>query len=159
MKSLTGSTRLAGLLAALLILVVALAACQSAPAGPDKDASAKPSNPGGPGQAINLTGDAARGAAIFKVNCVTCHGEKGVGGVVNLGSTDGTVPALNPVDETMINADPKVFATNLDLFMEHGSTPSGTNPVFGMLPFGDSKALTPQEIADVLAYVISLNKK
>jgi mono/diheme cytochrome c family protein len=158
MKSLTGSTRFAALVAVVLILVVALSACQSAPAGPDKDASAKPSNPGGPGAAIGLTGDAAKGATIFTANCVSCHGDKGVGGVANPGSTDGTVPALNPVDSTMVNADAKAFATNLDLFIEHGSTPSGSAPTLSMLPFGDNKTLTPQEIADVLAYVISLNK-
>ena len=55
-------------------------------------------------------------------------------------------------------ADLKTFATNLDLFLEHGSTPEGTNPTFSMPAWGDKKLLTPQQIADVIAYVISLNK-
>jgi mono/diheme cytochrome c family protein len=58
----------------------------------------------------------------------------------------------------MVNADPKVFATNIDLFIEHGSTPEGDNPAKTMKALGDEKKLTPQQIADVIAYVISLNK-
>ena len=36
----------------------------------------RPSNPGGPGDAINLTGDPNSGAQIFATNCVTCHNAK-----------------------------------------------------------------------------------
>jgi mono/diheme cytochrome c family protein len=118
---------------------------------------ARPSNPGGPGEAINLTGDANAGAQVFASNCVTCHGEKGVGGIANPGSTDGTVPPLNPIDSTLINPDYKIYATNIDLFIEHGSTPEGTNPVFKMPAWGDLGSLTPQQIADVIAYIIGLN--
>ena len=116
-----------------------------------------PSNPGGPGKAINLTGSAATGAEIFAANCVPCHGAKGVGGIANFGSTLGVVPALNPVDPRLKDPSYKTFATNLDLFLEHGSTPVGTNPIFQMPPWGDSATLSPQQIADVIAYVISLN--
>ena len=126
------------------------------PAG-DVPEPAKPSNPGGPGAAINLTGDAKSGAQIFVDNCKKCHGDEGKGGINNPGSTDGTIPPLNPIDETLINKDPKVFATNLDLFIEHGSTPGGTSPKEKMTAFGDEKKLQPQQIADVIAYVISLN--
>ncbi|HEY3343124.1 MAG TPA: c-type cytochrome, partial [Anaerolineae bacterium] len=86
-----------------------------------------------------------------------CHGDAGKGGVSNPGSTDGTVPALNPIDSTLVNADAKVFASNIDLFIEHGSTPGGTKPENVMKAFGDQKLLTSQQIADVIAYVISLN--
>ncbi len=82
----------------------------------------------------------------------------GKGGNPNPGSDDGTIPALNPIDPTIKNADPKVFATNIDLFVEHGSTPSGNNPTFSMIAWGDKQLLTPQQIADVIAYVMSLNK-
>ncbi len=119
----------------------------------------KPSNGGGNGPAINLTGDATRGATIFAANCVPCHAAEGKGGIANPGSTDGTVPPLNPIDPGLVNADPKIFAKNIDLFIEHGSTPEGTKPQISMIPFGDSKILTPQQIADVIAYVISLNPK
>ena len=49
------------------------------------------------------------------------------------------------------------FVTNLDLFVQHGSTPAGPGPTFSMPPWGDSGKLTQQQIADVIAYVISLN--
>ena len=91
-------------------------------------------------------------------NCQKCHGENGAGGVDNPGSTDGTIPPLNPIDETLMDKDPKVYATNLDLFLEHGSTPEGTNPKEKMTAWADEKKLTPQPIADVIAYVMSLNK-
>lgn len=117
-----------------------------------------PSNPGGPGAAINLTGNIASGKQIFAANCAACHGAEGKGGVANPGSVEGTVPALNPVHSSLANPDYKTFATNLDLFIEHGSTPQGNNPFRSMPAWGDSGALTPQEIADVIAYIISLNK-
>lgn len=119
--------------------------------------SARPSNPGGPGPALGLTGDPQRGAQVF-VNCVPCHGNQGKGGVVNSGSTDGTVPTLNPIDATIADKDRQVFAYNIDLFVEHGSTPEGFNPALKMPAWGDSKGLTSQQIADVTAYVISLNQ-
>ena len=119
--------------------------------------AARPSNPGGPGQAINLTGDPKSGSQIFATNCQICHNAQGKGGIPNPGSSDGTVPPLNPIDPTIADADYKIFATNVDLFVEHGSTPDGTSPTFSMPAWGDKKALTPQQIADVIAYVISLN--
>ncbi len=118
---------------------------------------ARPSNPGGPGAALNLTGNAISGAQIFAANCQICHASQGKGGNPNPGSDDGTIPPLNPIDPTIANADPKVFAYNVDLFVEHGSTPDGTNPTYSMPAWGDKKVLTPQQIADVIAYVISLN--
>jgi mono/diheme cytochrome c family protein len=118
---------------------------------------ARPSNPGGAGPALNLTGDPKSGKQLFADNCQKCHGENGVGGVDNPGSDDGTVPSLNPIDETLISSDPQVYAYNLDLFIEHGSTPAGTNPRQSMPAWGDENKLTPQQIADLIAYVMSLN--
>ena len=118
---------------------------------------ARPSNPGGPGDAINLTGNADKGAEVFATNCVPCHGAKGVGNVANFGSTDGTVPALNPIDPTLKDPTYKTFATNIDLFIQHGSVPEGTSPIYQMPPWGDSGTLNQQQIADVIAYIISLN--
>ncbi len=119
---------------------------------------ARPSNSGGPGAAATLTGDAAAGQVIFDANCVRCHGQEGKGGITNPGSDDGTVPSLNPIDDTLVSKDYGTFAYNLDLFLEHGSTPSGTSPILSMPNWGDSGKLKPQQIADVIAYVISLNK-
>jgi len=118
---------------------------------------ARPSNPGDAGPAAKLTGDATKGAAIFTANCAVCHGAQGQGGVANPGSDDGTVPALNPIDDTLVSADSTVFIYNLDLFLEHGSTPAGSNPTLKMPAWGDDKKLQPQQIADAIAYVMSLN--
>ncbi len=118
---------------------------------------AAPSNPGGPGPALNLKGDPQAGAKVYSDNCQKCHGDQGQGGVNNPGSDDGTIPALNPIDDTIADTDPKVFACNVDLFIEHGSVPSGPNPQQTMTPWGDNKQLTDQQIADVIAYIMSLN--
>ena len=119
---------------------------------------ARPSNPGGPGAAVDLTGNAKAGKDIYVANCERCHAAEGKGGFPNSGSDDGSVPPLNPIDSTLVNTDPKVYATNLDLFIEHGSVPAGTVPNFSMPAWGDTGALQPQQIADVIAYIISLNK-
>lgn len=119
---------------------------------------ARPSNPGGPGPAIDLTGNVESGKQIFVDNCQLCHGEEGKGGYTNPGSTDGTVPPLNPIDPTLIDPDLKTYALNIDLFIEHGSVPEGPMPVRNMPAWGDRGALDPQQIADVIAYIISLNK-
>src|SRR5512133_1961797 len=48
---------------------------ESAPAATGE--VARPSNPGGPGDAIKLKGDAATGAQIFAARCAACHGDQG----------------------------------------------------------------------------------
>ncbi len=127
-------------------------------AGNEGDQIARPSNPGGPGEAVNLTGDASSGTQIFQTNCIPCHGPQGAQGVPNPGTEDGTVPVLNPIDATMVSSDYKTFASNIDLFIQHGSTPAGPNPSISMPAWGDQGALTQQQIADVIAYLISLNQ-
>ena len=122
------------------------------------DTVARPSNPGGPGEAVKLTGNVDSGKEIYVANCQRCHGVDGTGDVPNPGTDDGTVPPLNPIDETLVSSDYKTYATNIDLFIEHGSTPAGTIPNLYMPAWGDTGALTPQQIADVIAYIISLNK-
>jgi mono/diheme cytochrome c family protein len=117
----------------------------------------RPTNPGGPGQAVNLTGDAAAGKLVFETNCQICHNVEGRGGNPNPGSSESTIPALNPINARLKSSDRKEYITNLDLFIEHGSKPPGPNPTFVMLPWGDDQLLTPQQIADVIAYVIQLN--
>ncbi len=113
-----------------------------------------------PGPAItqNLKGDLTAGEKVYADSCQKCHGPQGQGGVPNPGSTDGTIPSLNPVDENMGKGNPKLFATTLDLFIEHGSTPDGPNPKEVMDAWGDQGKLTPQQIADVIAYIMSLNQ-
>ena len=147
----------------LLVLSAFLGACAPKPAaGPTPNEAVgeapKPSNAGAAGEAVGLNGDATAGADVYGKNCASCHGDQGKGGVANPGSDDGTVPPLNPIDPGLKSADAKAFATNIDLFVEHGSTPEGDNPAKNMTAFGDKKMLTAQQIADVIAYVISLNK-
>ncbi len=155
--------KIVSLLLIFIMTALALAACSSTPkategASEGGEEVAKPSNPGGPGQAVDLQGDATSGATIYVDKCKECHGDEGKGGIENAGSADGTIPELNPIDSTMVSSDYKTFATNIDLFIEHGSTPEGTNVAKVMTAFGDEGKLTPQQIADVTAYVISLNK-
>jgi len=111
-----------------------------------------------PGLAINLTGDPVAGLEVFKAQCVKCHGEGGALGVENPGSADGTVPVVNPIDPEIKNTDLKIFATNLDLYIQNGSIPEGDSPKLKMPSFGGQGVLTQQQIADVIAYIISLNK-
>lgn len=127
------------------------------PANAPTPEPAQPSNPGSPGPAASMNGDAGQGESYFGQYCAACHGPQGVQGIPNPGSDDGSVPVLNPIDPTIVNPDPKVFAANLDLFIEHGSVPEGPNPRLAMPTFGDSKMLTPQQISDLIAYVMSLN--
>jgi len=127
------------------------------PANAPTPEAAQPSNAGAPGPAATLSGNADNGRALFGGYCAACHGPQGVLGVPNPGSDDGSVPVVNPIDSTLINADPKVTAANIDLFIEHGSVPAGDGPQIAMPAFGDGKLLTSQQIADIIAYVISLN--
>ena len=120
---------------------------------------ARPSNSGKPGAAATITGDAMAGAKIFAANCMPCHGGEGKGGIPNPGSADGAVPPLNPIDKTMVSKDPKVFAYNIDLFIQHGSTPDGSNPAIKMPAWGSDNMLKQQQLADVIAYIISLNTR
>jgi mono/diheme cytochrome c family protein len=125
---------------------------------PAKPTPVRPSEPGNAGQAVSLTGDLSRGRALFGKYCSTCHGPQGTRGLLNPDSDNGTVPALNPINPTIANTDPKVFASNVDVFIEHGSVPAGKTPLLRMPAFGDGKLLTPQQIADVIVYVMDLNR-
>ncbi len=109
----------------------------------------------GPANTQNLQGDVTRGQQVFQQSCTPCHGQLGKGGTANPGSDDGVVPPLNPIDTMFNTNDPKEFALELDLFIEHGSHTKGP---LQMPAWGDTGQLKPQQIADVIAYVMSLNK-
>jgi mono/diheme cytochrome c family protein len=149
------------LVAVFVLLVPLIVACGSnveATETPGVEEPARPSNSGGPGDAVSLTGDAQAGKQVYEANCLVCHGVDGKDDVANPGSADGTVPALNPIDPTIVSSDHKTYVTNIDLFIQNGSTPEGTSPEKSMPAFGKTDALTQQQIADVIAYIISLNK-
>jgi len=105
-----------------------------------------------PGNAVNLTGDPVAGQVVYDGYCKSCHGPAGTGGIANPGSDDGTVPELNPIDMDFKDA------TSMDLVIEHGSKPEGADTVTKMPAFGDEGTLKPQQIADVIAYILSVNK-
>jgi mono/diheme cytochrome c family protein len=114
----------------------------------------------GVGRPSTIHGDSAAGAGKFAANCAVCHGDRGVGGVTNPGSDDGTVPGLNPIDPGFLdasNGDAAIFAHDIDLFVEHGSRPSGPSPLIEMPAWGDHSLLSQTDIADIEAYVMSLN--
>jgi mono/diheme cytochrome c family protein len=117
----------------------------------------RPSSPGDPGPALALKGDPTSGAALYDKKCKKCHGDEGKGGVENKGSDDKTIPALHPLAADMISKDRGAMLANLDLYMEHGSSPKGPSPDRDMPAFGEMKKLQPQEIADLLALIMSWN--
>jgi len=128
------------------------------PPGPtETPEAAVPSNTGGPGPAASLKGDAGRGKPLFGAYCAACHGPEGILGYPNPGTDDMSVPPLNPIDSTIADPDLQKFIQNVDLFVEHGSIPGGDSPLLIMPNFGDDKLLTPQQIADIIAYVVQLN--
>ena len=125
---------------------------------PSQEEVARPHTPGGPGEAVNLTGDATAGLKVFSDHCQLCHGQAGTDNVLNPGSDDGTIPPLNPIDSTLVSSDYQTFAYNIDLFLQNGSVAEGPNAAFQMPAWGADGGLTQQQIADVIAYLISLNK-
>jgi len=100
---------------------------------------------------INIIGDKEHGAILFHQSCIMCHGPHGIH------ASDGPkgVPSLNPIDRNVLNTDPQTFVEHIDQFIQHGipNTEGGPN----MPNFGDSHALTQAQIADLEAYVLSLN--
>ncbi len=125
---------------------------------PVEEEVARPGNPGGPGEAMNLTGDVTAGQKVYSDHCQVCHGLEGRDNVLNPGSDDGTIPPVNPIDSTLVSPDYKTFFYNIDLFLQNGSTAEGPNAAFQMPAWGADGGLTQQEIADVTAYIINLNK-
>jgi mono/diheme cytochrome c family protein len=125
---------------------------------PPEEEVARPSNPGASGEAIYLTGDATAGQKVYVGYCQVCHGVNGGDGISNPGSDDGTMPPVNPIDSSLVSPDYKTYAYNLDLFIQNGSVPAGVNPAFQMPAWGVNGALTQRQIADVIAYIISINK-
>ena len=110
-----------------------------------------------PGPAAYMIGNADHGKDIFDQKCVSCHGPGGTDNIPNPGSEDKFVPALNPIDGVLFAKDPQTFASNIDVFIQHGSVPEGPAPQFHMLAFGDDHTLTQQQIANAEAYILGLN--
>jgi mono/diheme cytochrome c family protein len=160
----------AALLAIVLTLwqvSLTLADAQTAPApnplGPSSSPALAPV-PGvditAPGDAATIHGNPVAGRAKFAASCAVCHADRGVGNLPNPGSSDGTVPALNPIDPGFIGdskGNAAIFARELDVFFQHGSRPAGPSPQLSMFAFGDHKLMPQSDIADIEAYVMQLN--
>lgn len=112
---------------------------------------------GAPGEAASIIGNVDIGRKLFTVNCASCHGLNGTGGNPNYGSRFGMVPGLNPVNKALYSKSPKQFAENIDRFIQHGSVPSGSHPSLKMFDYGDTYNLTQPQIANIEAYILSLN--
>ncbi len=112
---------------------------------------------GPPGEAATREGKWKLGKILFAKRCRSCHGPGGTDKVKNPGSADGTVPPLNPIDPALKSRNPSVFAANIDRIIQHGSIPDGPDPALFMPNWGDGRALSQREIADIEAYVMHLN--
>jgi ubiquinol-cytochrome c reductase cytochrome b subunit len=160
-----GNDKIANLVEYLQSLKAESAASSKGPSGAAMAAAqgqapaltAEPGPHGKNGFAVTIIGSAEHGELLFGETCTACHGPRGTGKVPNPGSADGSVPSLNPVDKDIFNKAPKTFAETIDRYIQHGSRPEGPSPSLVMLPFGDTRALTQQQIADVEAYVMKLN--
>ena len=106
---------------------------------------------------VKMIGDPRHGAVLFDLDCAKCHGKAGEGHVPNPGSQAGVVSPLAPIARGLFSDDPLVFAENIDRIIQHGVTPPGPAPALTMPAFGDTRALTLPEIANIEAYVLSLN--
>jgi mono/diheme cytochrome c family protein len=110
------------------------------------------------GLAASYIGDAQHGGILFRQTCEGCHGLEGKGQVPDLGSARGTVPALNPISPNLFSKDALTFVDHIDPVIQHGSTPAGSSPALKMPDFGDANTMTQQQIAQVEAYVLELNR-
>ena len=104
-----------------------------------------------------MIGSADRGADLYNQECSSCHGPQGTDKVPNPGSDEGRVPPLNPIDRELFSSDPQAFAEKIDVIIQHGSVPTGPNPALRMADYGDSHTLSPQQIANIEAYILRLN--
>lgn len=145
---------------------VQAAAPGSAPATPASSLETTPTSTG-PSLASRTIGGADHGQTLFEEYCQQCHGVAGVGNVPNPNSADGTVPPLNPMDPGISGikkgkpTDVQAFIDNMDVFLQNGSVPSAkpenADPKYKMPSFGNTNALTQQQIADIESYVVQVN--
>lgn len=108
------------------------------------------------GAAAGTFGDSVHGQTVYEGNCSACHGTAGQPTLTYPGLADVQNPdPADSIDPGLYDANPALFARNIDPFIQHGSTPVG--PPSPMPSFGDSQLLTQAQIADSEAYVMSLS--
>jgi len=92
-------------------------------------------------------GDPAKGKAIFTTKCVACHKPDGSGGVKLTGN-----PTPNWRDAKRM-ADPKYNDDYLRDCITNGKTKSG------MVAWGKTGQIKPNQIEDLIAYIRTFSKK
>ena len=145
--------QLAALVAYLQSLRKAPAAAP--PAQPAPGGAAQRSPQDAVGRAAEIVGSAIHGAILYTKQCAACHGEAGRSELAD--SRSGAVPPLVPISRALFSPDPGIFAVHLDRLLQHGAGAAAGHPGVEMPAFGDTDALTQQQIADIEAYVMSLN--
>ena len=129
-------TRTIVIVCLLLALSLALAACGGGAA------PAATSTPAGP------VGDASKGAEKFAGTCITCHGPDATG-VTGLGKDLTTSEFVKAKSDAELIAFVKVGRP--------ASDPANTAGV-DMPPKGGNPVLTDQDLADIVAYLRTLEK-
>ncbi len=125
-----------------------LSACGGAADGSNSGAAGGPTLSADAAKYAALSGDAAKGATAFSQTCSACHGQDATG-------VDG-------LGKNLVTSD---FARGLPdaelvLFLSHGrpsSDPLNTTGV-DMPPKGGNPALKDQDLADIVAYLRTLEK-
>lgn len=128
---------------AILIAVFALvlAACGGGSEGSNGDTATEAPSGAGSG------GDAANGEKVFSGTCATCHGADAMG-------IDGLGKQLKDSDFVSTTSEADLFA--LIITGRPATDPLNTTGV-DMPPKGGNPSLNDQSIADIIAYIKSLN--
>jgi disulfide bond formation protein DsbB len=129
-------------LVVLLIGTLALTACGSPPSSNASNVSAEAQ------KYVNLKGTATKGKAVFESTCVSCHGPEAKG-----------MPGLGK-DLTVSDFVKQKPDAEMVLFLTKGRSASDAlNTTKVDMPVrGGNPALKDQDLADVIAYVRSLQK-
>jgi S-disulfanyl-L-cysteine oxidoreductase SoxD len=90
------------------------------------------------------SGTAKQGEAIYAAKCLSCHGERGVGGQADrLAGGQGTLTGEKRPIKTVGSYWP--YATSVFAYIRRA------------MPFNEPKSLTPDETYAVTAYLLSIN--
>ena len=123
----------------------------------EEDTKRKLNQLGAPGEAASIIGNVVVGRKLYALNCATCHGMNGSKGEINYGSRFGRVPSLDPVNKALFSKSPNQFAENIDRFIQHGFMKADPPTSLTMFDYGDSYTLTQPQIANIEAYILSIN--
>lgn len=131
-----------GLIALLAVLALVATACsESSSEGTPATTATTTANGGGGG------GDAANGQALYNGSCIACHGPDGVG-VEGLGKPW--------VGSDFINASTDAELVEFLKVGRPGDDPANSTGI-AMLPRGGNPSLTDGDLADLVAYMRTLN--